>query len=60
MTRSEITRTILTMVVLYLVLAFAWADLALVFPDLPVWSFESLVVVVCTVYFWVVLWRRAR
>ena len=60
MTRSEIARTILTMVVLYVVLAFAWADLALVVPGLPVWSFESLVVVVCTLYFWLVLWRRAR
>jgi len=60
MTRSEIARTILTMAVLYIVLAFAWADLAVVFPGLPVWSFESSVVVVCTVYFWVVLWRRAR
>lgn len=60
MTRSEIARTVLTMVVLYFVLAFAWADLALVFPVLPVWTFEASVVVVCTVYFWVVLWRRAR
>ncbi len=61
MTRSEIARSILTMAVLYLVLAFAWADLALAFaPGLPVWAFESLVVVVCAGYFWIVLWRRAR